>query len=147
MKRFSQMICLLLIAAMLFAIPAYAAEEVSPRSSSYFGSYSSYLWKTSNTQFQVWFNVKALRGMEILGASEIKVQRSSDASSWTTVWTYTKEVYPQMVAYGTGAHGNYVTYNAAPGYYYRAYVQYYAKDSSGSAYLQDYTSYIYIPSN
>lgn len=139
MKRFTQFVCLLLIASVIMVVPAQAADS-SVRSSAYFRSFSCYLWKTSDTQFQVWFDVSSVSGMEELGASVIKVQRSTDKSTWTTVRTYTKEAYSQMVASDTGNHCAYVSYTAASGYYYRAYVQFYAKNSSGTGYYSAYTA-------
>ena len=54
MKRFTQIICLLLIAAMVLAIPAFAAEQASI----FFSSHSCYLWEVSDSEFQVWFDGK-----------------------------------------------------------------------------------------
>lgn len=141
MKRFTQFVSLVLVLSMILAVPAFAAES-SARASDYFGRISCYLVKTTNMQFQVWFDVTATKGMDELGTSVITVQRSSDTVNWTDMQTYTKEVYSQMTATGTGNHSDYVTYTATPGYYYRAYVEFYAKLGNGSATYSDYTSYI-----
>lgn len=143
MKRFTQCVCFILVFSMMLAVPVSAAE-VEPRASDYFGKFSAYLWEVSDTQFQVWFDVTAVRRMDELGASVIIVQRSSDAVNWKDMQTYTKESYSQMTTtVGTASHSGYVTYNnAETGYYYRAYVKFYAKDSSGSATYSCYTSYI-----
>ena len=139
MKRFAQCVSLVLILAICLAIPAYAVEETSPWASSYFASRSAYLWKISGSQFQVWFDVGAVGGMAELGASKIKVQRSSDNSNWTTMQTYIKEDYSSMIGYNTGDHNSYVTYyTGESGYYYRAYVEFYAKNSSGGCGYYDY---------
>lgn len=142
MKRFTQCVCILMVAVMLMATPVFAAESVEQRASNFFGSYSVYLWKTSNTQFQVWFEVTAVSGMDKLGASTIKVQRSTDKSNWTTVATYEMEDYSNMIKSNTGYHDDYVTYTYTTGYYYRAYVELYAKNSSGTAVYDTYTSYL-----
>lgn len=139
MKRFTQLVCFLLIASLVLAVPAYASES-SARASAYFMAYSCYLWKTSDTRFEVWFDVTAVGGMDELGVSVIEVQRSSDKSTWTTMRTYTKDSYSSMVASNTGNHSGCVAYTATSGYYYRAYVQFYAKNSSGSGYYSTYTS-------
>lgn len=140
MKRFTQFVCTVLVLSMVLVFPAAAAENLA-RGSDYFGSRSCYLYKTSSTAFQVWFDVVAVSRMNELGAYEIRVQRSADGVNWTTVKTYTKANYSNMVAYNTGEHGSYVTYsNAASGYYYRAYVNFYAKNNSGTAYYSSYTS-------
>lgn len=66
--------------------------------------------------------------MDVLGVSEIIVYRSADQQSWTKMRTYSMENYPQMVAYNTTSHIDYVTYiYATTGYYYRAYITFYAK--------------------
>ena len=142
MKRFSQCLCVLLVLLLILATPAFAAESNALRSSDYFMSSSVYLRKTSSTQLQVWFEVSATGGMDELGVSVIKVQRSTDAQNWTTVRTYYKEDYPNMIDTNTSYHSGYVPYTYSSGYYYRAYVQLYAKNSGGTGYYDCYTSYV-----
>ena len=146
MKRFTRLVCLLLAMSLLFAVPVFAAEEeeASTWSSSYFLSFSTYLYKTSSTKFQVWFDVEARRGMDELGASKIIVQRSSDGTSWSNMFTYYPTYYSQMICENTSAHAGYVPYTGTTGYYYRAKVTYYAKDSSGTAEYVQYTSKILL---
>lgn len=134
MKRFVRLICLLLIATMVFAIPANAAE----RASHFFASHSCYLWNVSSSGFEVWFDVDAVSGMNVLGASEIKIQRSSDRTNWTTVQTY-YDIYE----YNTSAAGGHVTFNnRQSGYYYRAKVTFYAQNASGVGEYVMATSYV-----
>lgn len=140
MKRFTQCISLVLALVLFLSVPVYAAESTMPRASNFFMASSTYLWKVSSTTFEVWFDIDAVRGMDELGASEIKVQRSSDGVNWTTMYTYTKELYPHLIAEDTGSHCGYVTYTGSTGYYYRAFVTYYAKDSTGTAEAYRYTS-------
>lgn len=137
MKKFTKLICLLVIIALLIPMSVSATED---RASLYFAADSCYLYKTSSTSFQVWFDVTGVDGMDELGTSVIKVQRSSDGSTWTDMKTYTKESYPSMTDTNTGHHGGYVTYSGSAGYYYRAYVKFYAKKGTGSAALDRYTS-------
>lgn len=138
MKRFISIVCLILVLSTCLVIPV-AAQEVTPYASNYFMSYSTYLWKTSSTEFQIWFDVTAVGGMDKLGVSYIEVQQSSDNANWTSVATYDKDDYTQLVASGTGRHESYVTYsNYQSGYYYRAYVEFYAKKGTGTAYYGDY---------
>lgn len=140
MKRFTQIVSLVLVLSMVLVIPAYAAEG-NTRASNYFLSRSCYLYKTSGTSFQVCFDVVAVGQMNELGANEIRVQRSLDGVNWTTVKTYSRSSYPNLVASNTGEHGSNVTFsNVSSGYYYRAYVEFYAKNSSGTAYYNSYTS-------
>ena len=135
MKRFSRSICVVLVIGMLLAVPVFAETETeaTPYASSYFISYCAYLYKTTGNTFEVWFEVAARDGMDELGVSEIKVQRSADGTNWTTMWTYTPENYPQMICENTGSHGDCVTYYGIAGYDYRAYVTFYAKNSRGFA--------------
>lgn len=146
MKRFSQCVCLLLVLSMVLIVPVSAMGS-SPWASNYFGSHSCYLWDVSSAGFQVWFDVRAVRIMSELGASTIKVQRSTDTVNWSTVATYEKAYYPQMtIKTGTTGYANYVTFDDVESdFYYRAYVEYYAKDGNGTATLSSYTSHVYIP--
>lgn len=123
MKRFIRLMCLVLTLSMVLAMPAMAAD----RASDYFGSHSCYFWSVSSGGFEVWFNVAAVAGMDTLGASEIKIQRSTDRTNWTTVQTYYN-----IYEYGTDEAGGHVTFiNRQPGYYYRAKVTFYAQNASG----------------
>lgn len=145
MKRVTQAICLILIFSITLTTPAFAAETAT-RASNYFMSYSHYLWKVSDTHFQVWFEVAAVRTMDELGASEVKVQRSSDGVNWETVQTYSMADYPDMICNSTVSHSSCVDYyDAQPGYYYRGRVDYYAKRGTGSATNTKYTSTITMP--
>ena len=78
--------------------------------------------------------------MTELGASEIQVQRSTDERNWTTVRTYYKANYSQMTDTNTASYANCVSYTATTGYYYRAVVTLYARNSSGSGYMQEVTA-------
>lgn len=145
MKSFVRFACLILVFVMVLTIPAYATEFIA-RGSDYFGARSCYLWKTSSTQFQVWFDVTAMSGMDELGASTIKVQRSADGETWEDMQTYRKANYSNMICENTGMHASYVTYSGAQtGYYYRAYVCFYAKKGTTIAEYSGYTSSITMP--
>lgn len=140
MKRFIRCICILLVVVILLTTPAFAVESAQSRSSSYFIRSSVYLYKLSGASFEVWFDLTATHSMQELGASTIKVQRSSDGETWTTMKTFRMGSYPQMICENTFTHSGYVTYTGAPGYYYRAYIILYAKDDSGFAEMYRYTS-------
>lgn len=140
MSRFIRIVCLLLVFTTLLTTGAMAAENENQRASNYFFSYSVYLHKTSSTQFQAWFEVSAVSGMQKLGARTIEIQRSTDKDNWKTVALYEMENYSNMVASDTSCHEGYVTYTFITGYYYRAYVELYAKNSKGTAVYDTYTS-------
>lgn len=139
MKRFLRCVCLILVMATIMTIPAMAAETVEPRSSQYFSSFDAYLHWTSSTTFQVWFDVTGTGVMSEIGVSEIEIQRKpTNGSSWEAVATYTKAGTPSLIAKNTGTHASYVSGTKASGYTYRAYVVFYAKNSSGTAYYGYY---------
>lgn len=142
MKRFTLFLCLLFVLSSVLVMPALAEEASDARSSSYFMSSSVYLWKTTGSQFQAWFEVTGMSTMTKIGTSEIKIQRSTDKENWTTVATYSMDDYSQMVKSNSVYHEGYVTYTYTTGYYYRAKVTLYAKNSSGAAYMTEYTSYL-----
>lgn len=145
MKRLLKCICLLLSLVMLLSIPAHAVEADNTRASNYFGASAVYLYKTSATSFQAWFEVTCVRTMDKVGAKEIKIQRSSDNETWTTVATYSMDnYYSTFIRENHVAHVGCVNYTGASGYYYRAYYKLYAEDDSGAASLNRYSSSIYI---
>lgn len=133
MKRFTKVICVIVVMALLSAVPVAAAEEqtASPRSLFYI-SWSANLYKESSTQFDICYDVIAAGVMQKLGVSEVKVQRSLSGSIWTTIDTLTPSDYPELMGYNTDMHMDYFLYTAKSGYYYRAYMTFYAKDSDGN---------------
>jgi len=142
MKKTVRFICLILVCSLVLAVPAQAESVVEPRGSAFFSYYGTDLYKTSSSSFQIWFDVTANAWvtMDVLGVSEIILYRSANQQSWTKMRTYTMENYPEMVDQNTIDHIGYVTYNyATPGYYYRAYITFYAKNSRGIAERYVYT--------
>ena len=133
MKRFARIVCLVLVFSVLVAIPAYAAEQ-SQRASSFFEAYKAYCYASSSTQLAIYFKVVATGTMDELGASSVTVQRSNDGVNWSTVATFTKASYPQMKDTNTGMHSTTLYCARSSGYYYRAQVEFYAKNSTGSGY-------------
>lgn len=151
MKRFIRCFSVVMVLVTLLGTVAYAQAVTEPevaaaassaRSSAFFMCWDSYLYKTSSNSFEVWFDVTAVNGMDELGASRIKVQRSTDASTWTTVKTYYPEDYPSMIEENTGSVYNCVTYTGTKGFFYRAYVVFYAKNSKGIGEMPDYAEVI-----
>lgn len=126
--------------------PVKAAQEettITPMASAFFTGHSVSLEKMSSTSFRVWFDVLACSLMDELGTSEIKILRSSDGINWTVVKRCFPSRYPEMIKEDTVAHGGYITYTGGvQGYYYRAYVTIYAKDSSGTGERNRYTEVI-----
>lgn len=140
MKRFIQCVCIVLVIALVMPMTVLAAENVAPRASEFFMTDGCYLYQTSDTEFEIWFDVTGTGIMEQIGASVVKVQRSSDGVNWTSVKTFTKEAYPEMVGSNTGYNSCCLTYSGTKGYSYRAYIKFYAKKGNGSASLDRYTT-------
>lgn len=141
MKKLVRVICMVLVCSLLFAVPAQAASAAEPRASAFFSSYGTDLYKTSSTSFQIWFDVVSnVVTMDELGVSEIFLYRSADGQSWQEIKMYSMNAYANMVAENTEEHVGYVPYNfATAGYYYRARVTFYAKNSTGIGELDVYT--------
>ena len=145
MKRFFKCVCLILSLSILLAAPVSAVEMADTRASNYFMNSAVYLYKTSSTSFQAWFEVTCVRTMEKVGAKEIKIQRSTDNENWTTVATYSmNNHYSTLIAENIGVHVACVNYTGTSGYYYRAYYKLYAEDETGTATWSRYSSSIYI---
>lgn len=140
-KKVLRFVCMILVFSLLLAVPAQAESVVEPKASAFFSSYGTDLYKTSSSSFQIWFDVVSTAStMEVLGVSEIIVYRSPDQQNWTQQRSYTTTFYPEMVAQNTTSHEGYVTYNyATTGYYYRAYITFYAKNSTGTGERYVYT--------
>ena len=141
MKKFVRIVCLLVVVTTLVAIPAYATEQ-SERASLYFSAYRAYCYAASSTKIEVNFYVVGAGVMDELGASRILVQRSSDQTNWTTVKTFSRAYYSDMIATNRGTHGATLSCNVDSGYYYRAYVTFYAENSSGYGEKYYYTEVI-----
>lgn len=144
MKRFSRLLCILLSVVLMISTSAAAAENVEPRASNFFMSSDVYISMQTSTQFRVWFEVSALGIMDKVGASEVKVQKSSDGENWTTMKTYSMDDYSNMIDENSGAHASYVTYTGQTGYYYRAKITLYAENSSGVGEWIRYTSSVLL---
>lgn len=143
MKKSLRIICLVLVVSLLLAVPVSADTGNLARGSAFFGAHDTYIYKVSSSGFQIWFDVTATSRMDKLGVWEIELDRSPDGEDWELIKTYNRLVYTQMLCDDTYAHGGYVPYaNAISGYYYRAYVTFYAKDSTGSAKLFRYTAVV-----
>ena len=147
-RWFTKATCLLLAMVMLVPTTAFAAkeEQTAQPYSLYFVSYNTWLNTMTARTFQVGFSVTAKRTMDELGVQLIRVQRSSNGvNNWSTQETYTPDFYTQMSDTNSACHMDYVTHTGDYGYYYRAYAEFYAKDSTGTGTISAYSEVIYIP--
>ena len=140
MKRFSQILCIVLVFVMILSTTAFAAETAEPRASNYFSASSVYFWHTSGNNYQIWFDVTALGTMQKLGASYITVERSTDLEDWDDVRSYDMADYTQMTKNNAYTYANCVPFTATTGYAYRAIVTLYAKNSSGTGEMDETTA-------
>lgn len=142
MKRQIKCMAFVLAAFILLTTPSFAVEQGATRGSDFFVSSSVYLYRLSGTSFEAWFHVTAIRGMDELGASSIRIQESEDGENWTTVQTFLRDTNGHLIAENTGAHSSYVTYTGTKGMYYRAKIILFAKNSSGWGSVTEYTATI-----
>ena len=143
MKRFSRYLCLLLALVIATSFPVSAVEEAEgSRSSIFFGNFSVYLDPEDDFNFAVVFHVTGTGTMQKLGASKITVQISEDGENWATTQVYTMEDHPEFIRENAVFHGYDFNYNGSRGFYYRAIIQLYAKNSKGTGKMTAYTSTI-----
>ena len=147
MKRIVRCACFALVIVIFMTIPAFATEAINPKASSFFLKCSTYLCNVSGETFEAWFDVTGTGTMDEIGANFIKIQRSSDGTNWTTVRTCAKANYLDLIDYDSVFHTSGIYHEGTGGYYYRAYIQLYAKNSTGYGTWDRYTSAIYIPAN
>lgn len=141
MRKHIRMICTILVACLLFAFPVSAESGSQPRASLFFAAHNCFLYRVDSSTFKICFDVTATGTMDELGVRSIEVDRSADGENWSLMRTYDAEDYPQMLCENTGSHEGEITYRyATPGYYYRAYITLYAKNSSGTGTLYRYTA-------
>lgn len=143
MKKVIRFLCLMMAVVTLFVVPV-SAEESSSYSSIFFCSYDSAIYATGRT-LEIWFDVVSNGTAQEVGVSSIILERSSNRSNWSTVKTFYPESYPQMICYNTGIAYDYVSYTGSYGYYYRAYVTFYAKNSRGTGNAFEYSETVYLP--
>lgn len=142
MKKMIRTTCFVLVLCLLCGTVASAETEVTPRGNSYIAAHNTFLYKTASDEFQIWFDVTAnAMDIDMIGVTEIEVYRSWNRTDWIKMTTYSYEDYPEMMDYNTGSHTGYVTFNTvSPYYYYKAYVAFYAANSSGAGSVYRYTA-------
>ena len=143
MKKMIRIFSLVIATVILLSIPVYA-DESNTYSSLFFASYDSFIHVPSGRNLEIWFDVVGNGSMDEIGVSYIDLERSSDGINWTVVRTFLPEDYPQMIYEDSGFNCDYISYMGAYGYYFRAYVTYYAKNSRGCGNEYEYTPAVYL---
>ena len=142
MRSIRKILCVLLTVSLLLAVPVQASEN-STRASAFFVSHRTYLYDVDENKFGVWFEVVAKYKMDELGVNYIEMQRSTDQVNWTPVKYYYPSSWSQMTGEDTAFYANGVTYTGFSGYYYRAYVTYYAKSGNSIGEYDTYSDTIW----
>lgn len=141
MKKYVRIISIILALTTIIAVPAYALEQ-EERASLYFSSYRAYCYRASSTTLEVNFTVVGAGIMDEIGVSQILVQQSSDRTNWTTVRTFSRYSDSNMIDTDAAYHGTTLSCSVDSGYYYRAYVTFYAKRGSGYGEKNYYTEIV-----
>lgn len=139
MKVFSRWISVLLVFCVVLTMPVYVEAADSQRASLYFAVYDVYIYKAGGNNYKACVDVTGTGGMQEIGASSVSIQRSSDGVNWTTIYTFTAEDYPDMIAKNTGTHYWYISRTAGSNMCYRLEVELWAKDYRGTGSLTVYS--------
>lgn len=132
-KKVIQSVVLFFVLSIILSSTAFATDS---RASSRFAKYSAELFSGNDGNLYVLFSVTASNTMDILGTSNIAIQRY-DSSRWVTECTLTVKNTPEMQT--SNAVQYYASIPYTPSYSnakYRAVVTFYAEDSSGSSTVQ-----------
>ena len=147
MKKLMRIIGVLLVAAMLVPAQAWAAEEeaVMPCASTHISSTRNYIYGIDGSTFSVWYDILGTDTMDDIGASYIRIERSKTGTgSWSIMRMFNSSLYTDLLGHNTVRHNGSVTYTGTAGYYYRAYVMYYAGADGNSSYYGSYTSVVQL---
>lgn len=108
-----------------------ASGTASARASEYITSYDAAIVANSDKTVSVDFDIAATGYMTTLGVSSIKIQKY-DSGSWTTVQTLTTSNTTGLQKSNAASYSKTVTSSSLSSGTYRAYVTFYAANSSGS---------------
>lgn len=144
MKKMIRLACLFIAIMMFFTSPVLA-EERSVYSNSFIASYDSFITVPYGNTLNIWFDVVGNGEMDEIGSQAIWLERSSNRTDWTTIRIFQPDDYPQMISTNTGIAYDYVSCNVTGGFFYRAYVKCYAKNSRGIGVEYDYSETMYMP--
>ena len=130
MKRTLRFIALFMSVVILCVIPV-SATEIAPMDSTHIDNCYGHIEMSAGYSVRVVFSIYAIGYMDELGASMIRVQRSTDGINWEICDTYWASDHPEMMGSGSVFESS-VTYHGQAGYQYRAFIYFHAKNSSGT---------------
>lgn len=139
MKEFSRWISVLLVVCVVLTMPVYVKAADNQRASLFFAVHDVYIYKTGGNNYKACVDVTATGVMQEIGATSVSIQRSSDGVNWTTIYTFTSEDYPELVAKNTFTHYWEISRTAGSNMCYRLKVVLWAKDYRGTGSLTVYS--------
>ena len=144
-KKYIVQFVAVVILIMLMISGGVSALAATQRSTMFIDSQSSSITRTTNTELKVYYCVDSLATLDKLGVFSISIQRSSDQQTWQTESSFYYVNNPEFVDENTCVHSGTLYYNGTRGYYYRAYIVFFAsKDGSGEKTYMT-TNSVYIP--
>lgn len=132
-KTLLRLAALCLIVAL--TIPAQAATQpdaAAPRASGYISAYSCSTSAAGLGIAQVYFTIYGTDTMDKLGVSLIDLYESTDGNTWYLVESYTPSDTSWLMGYSKSSYSAHISYGGVVGRYYKAYVKFYAEDTTGS---------------
>lgn len=128
-----RVISMLLCAAMLWGIPAYAAETPETRASERIALSMCTIGKTNDGRLSAYFMVQANDIMDVIGATSVEIQRHN-IFGWVTEYTFTSNDYPALLATNDLRHSAELLYTPLfPSKTYRAVANIYVRNSTGTS--------------
>lgn len=128
-----RVISVLLCAAMLWGVPAYAAENADTRASERIDLSACIIGKTDDGRLCAYFMVQANDLMDVIGATSVEIQRHN-IFGWVTEYTFTSDDYPVLLATNASWHSAEVFYRPLfSGSTYRAVANIYVKNATGTS--------------
>lgn len=123
-----RVVLVLLCAAMLCGVPAYAAET---RASERIDLSACTIDKTSDGNLSLYFMVQANDLMDVIGATSVEIQRYT-FTGWVTEYTFTTNEFPELLRTNASRHSGWYTYGPISSEKtYRAVANIYVEDATG----------------
>jgi hypothetical protein len=138
--KFLKITMIILALSLCLSSVAMAESGIQPFASSRINAYNTNIISNGSGYITIYFNIIATGTMDELGASYIVLQSSTDGTSWLTTYNFIPSSYSSMMGYNVSYKSGSVSYSGIDGVYYRAYVTFKAKNSTGTDTVSEYTS-------
>lgn len=123
-RIFSVILCLVLVFTM--------AISASARASEYFHRTYTSATHIGNGTLRIKVDLAATGTMQEVGATKVVVYEKNSNGDYESVYTFTRELYPNLITYNRLSYVTYVTYYGETGTSYYVSVAFYAKNAYGS---------------